>query len=65
MIYPGNQVDYTKYVAYVLLTDLTRISREPTWALTRVAVDKVCARATILTGVGRTLVDICPQIYIM
>jgi len=44
---------------FAFLTDLTRASRETTIAVTRVAADEVNARATILAGVGRTLVDIC------
>ena len=42
------------------LTDLTRSAGITTWTCTRVVVDKVCARATILTGRGRTIVCICP-----
>jgi len=45
---------------FAFLTDLTRSACITTRACTRVAVDEVCARATILTGDGRTLVYICP-----
>ena len=46
---------------YAFLTDLTQSAGKSTCTLTREAVDKVCARATILAGVGRTFVHICPQ----
>jgi len=65
LVYDCDEYRQVKNTIHVFLTDLTRASRETTWAFTRVAVDKVYARATILAGVGRTFVDICPHKYIM
>jgi len=53
------------YPIYAFLTDLARGASVTTGTCTREAVDKVVARATILAGVGRTLVDICQKINIM